>query len=300
LKHYGVADEYSREDIRDDWSRLDPRTDAWVAIASTGQLAAYGTLTDRGSGHITADGYVHPEFTGQGLGTELVNLLETRARELVHRAPPEARVVLENSVLQSDTPARTILESLGYSHVRTFWRMAIEFTEPPPAPTWPVGIALRTFALSQDRAVYDAVEEAFQDHWGHIPHTFADWKGRTERESFDPSLWFLAMEDQEIAGVALCQLRPDNSAWVNTVGVRRPWRQQGLGTALLLAAFNEFYRRNILHAALGVDAESLTGANRLYERAGMQVSLRVATYQKELRPGVEFTTSALEGELRAG
>jgi len=295
-KYYGVADEYSPGDIRDDWSRLDPRTDAWAILASTGQLAAYGTVTDQGFGHITADGYVHPEFAGQGIGTELVSLLETRAREMVHRAPLEARVVLENSVLQSDTSARSILESAGYLLVRTFWRMAIEFTEPPRVPAWPRGIALRTFAPDQERAVFDAVEEAFQDHWGHVPRSFEDWVQRTESESFDPSLWFLAMADQEIAGVALCRLRPDNSAWVNTVAVRRPWRQQGLGTALLLAAFNEFYRRHILHAALGVDAESLTGANRLYERAGMQVSLRVATYQKELRSGRDLATEWLPSD----
>jgi mycothiol synthase len=292
LKHYGVADEYSSDDIQDDWSRLDPRTDAWVVLAPTGQLAAYGTVTDQGSGHITADGYVHPKFAGQGIGTELVNLLEMRAQEIVHRAPPEARVVLENSVLQSDIPAQSILESAGFSLARTFWRMAIEFTEPPRAPTWPRGISLQTFATGQEHAVFEAVEEAFQDHWGHVPRTYADWIQRTERESFDSSLWFLAMEDQEIAGVALCRVRPDNSAWVNTVAVRRPWRQRGLGTALLLAAFNEFYRRNILHAALGVDAESLTGANRLYERAGMQVSLRIATYQKELRPGRDLATKS--------
>jgi mycothiol synthase len=296
LKHYGVSDEYSPDDIRDDWSHLNPQTDAWAILASTGRLAAYGTVTDQGYGHITADGYVHPEFAGQGLGTELVHLLETRGRDLVHRAPPEARVVLQNSVLQSDTAARNILESAGYSLARTFWRMAIELTEPPRVPSRPGGIALKTFAPGQERAVFAAVEKAFQDHWGHVPRTFADWVRRTERESFDPSLWFLAMDGREIAGVALCQVRPDTTAWVSTVAVRRPWRQQGLGTALLLAAFNEFYQRNILHAALGVDAESLTGANRIYERAGMRVSLRIATYQKELRPGRELASESLPSD----
>jgi mycothiol synthase len=293
LIHYGVSDKYSPEDMHEDWSRLDPRTDAWSIIASNGRLAAYGTLTDEGSGHMTADGYVHPEFTGQGIGTYLVELMEARACDLVASAPEGARVALNNSVLQSDTAAQNILENAGYKLVRAFWRMAIDLKEQPAAPNWPDGITLQTFVPGQERAVFDAVEEAFSDHWGHVPHDFTEWVDRTKHESFDPSLWFLAMDHTEIAGVTLCRLRPDNSGWINTVGVRRPWRKLGLGTALLQAAFQEFYHRKIFHLALGVDAQSLTGATRLYERAGMYVSLRVATYEKELQSGIELATKSL-------
>src|SRR5215469_6320292 len=118
LTHYGVSDKYSPDDIHQDWSRLDPRTDAWSIIASNGRLAAYGTLTDEGSGHMTADGYVHPEFTRQGIGTHLAGLMEARAFDLIASAPEGARVALSNSVLQSDTAAHNILENAGYKLVR--------------------------------------------------------------------------------------------------------------------------------------------------------------------------------------
>jgi mycothiol synthase len=286
--HYGVADEYAPDDIRDDWSHLNLLTDAWAITSSDGRLAAYATLTDRGYGHLVADGYVHPNFQGLGIGTELVRLMEARARELVDLTTQEVQVVLENSVLQSDGTARNILEDAGYSLARAFWRMAIDLPEPPSLPNWPDGVAMRTFLPGMERAVFDAVEEAFQDHWGHTPQNFEEWTERTRRESFDPSLWFLAMDADEIAGVALCRLRPDNSAWVSTVAVRRPWRKQGLATALLQEAFGVLYRREVHTAALGVDAESLTGATRVYERAGMHVTLRIATYQKILRPGLDL------------
>ncbi len=294
LLHYGVADEYAPDDIRDDWSHLNRETDAWAVVAPDGQLAAYATVTDHGFGRIEADGYVHPNFQGQGIGTELVRLMETRARDFIPSAPEHARVVLTNSVLQSDIPAQRIMEDAGFGLARAFWRMAIDLADAPPAPQWPDGVTLRTFIPGQDdRAVFDAVEEAFKDHWDHVPHEFDEWMERTKRESFDPTLWFLAMDGAEIAGVTLCRLRPDESAWINTVAVRRSWRKRGLGLALLHHAFAEFYRRGIQHAALGVDAQSLTGATRLYERAGMHVSLRIATYQKELRPGVDLSTQTL-------
>ena len=81
--------------------------------------------------------------------------------------------------------------------------------------------------------------------------------------------------------------------WVGTLGVLRPWRKSGLGLALLRHSFNEFYRRGKHKVGLGVDAENLTGALRLYQNAGMHVHQTFDNYEKELRPGVEISTQTL-------
>ena len=81
--------------------------------------------------------------------------------------------------------------------------------------------------------------------------------------------------------------------WVNILGVRRPWRKRGIGVALLEHSFGEFYRRGILKAGLGVDAESLTGALRLYEKAGMHVHLIFDNYEKTIREGREISVESL-------
>lgn len=293
-KHYGVADSYAPEDIFADWSRLTVESDAWVVTTrQNDRIVGYATLADHGHGRIDADGYVHPDAQGQGIGTMLVRLTEARARELAANAPAGVRVVLNNAVILSDDAARTMLEAEGYALVRGFWRMAIDLTEPPPAPHWPPSITVRAFALGQDeRATFDAVEEAFQDHWGHVPGDFEKWRDQTRREGFDPSLWFLALAGDQIAGVALCR-HTLGIGWVGTLAVRRPWRRAGLGMALLQHAFAELYRRGEQRVGLGVDAQSLTGATRLYERAGMRVTLHVARYRKELRPGADRTTHSL-------
>jgi hypothetical protein len=44
---------------------------------------------------------------------------------------------------------------------------------------------------------------------------------------------------------------------------------------------------------LDVDSQSLTGALRPYERAGMRVVWQSMSYEKELRPGVDLTTREL-------
>ena len=82
--------------------------------------------------------------------------------------------------------------------------------------------------------------------------------------------------------------------WIGSLGVLRPWRKHGLGRALLLHSFQEFKKRGLLRAGLGVDASNLTGALRLYEKAGMHVEQTTLTYEVELQPGKNLMTQTLE------
>jgi ribosomal protein S18 acetylase RimI-like enzyme len=180
--------------------------------------------------------------------------------------------------------------------------MVTDLDEPPPQPKWPETILLRTFQdYPELRAVYRAVDEAFQDHWGYVKRSEEESleriRHRIENDpDHDPSLWFLAMDGDEIAGISLCHPKTgddSNMGWVNSLGVRRPWRRQGLALALLHHSFGELYRRGKRQVGLGVDAGSLTGATRLYEKAGMYVARQLVTYEKELRPGKELAKQSI-------
>jgi ribosomal protein S18 acetylase RimI-like enzyme len=104
------------------------------------------------------------------------------------------------------------------------------------------------------------------------------------RESFDPGLWHLAQAGDEIAGVALNAWEPDsNTGWIDHLGVRRTWRRQGIGMALMLHSFAVFYHRGVRHIRLSVDSTSMTHAPRLYERAGMQVTDQYHIYRKVIQ-----------------
>jgi ribosomal protein S18 acetylase RimI-like enzyme len=174
--------------------------------------------------------------------------------------------------------------------------MMIDLLEQPAAPQLPENITIRPMHdLDELPAIVNANQDAFRDHWGFIEQSqeflLAEWKHRVETTPyFDPDLWFLAVDGGQIAGFCLCwPKRGDNEqlGWVSTIGVRRPWRRRGFGLALLQHSFVELYRRGKNKVGLGVDAESLTGATRLYEKAGMRVVRRVDKYEKELRPGAE-------------
>jgi mycothiol synthase len=284
------------QDLRDEWQSPDTNmeTDVWLVATDQGQLIGYADTGHRMHVAIFSFIRVHPQYRNQGIENALLRLVEERARQHVAQAPAHARVTLNSWISHNDGKLPQVFEGAGYSMVRHHWRMRIDMNEAPLAPELPEHVTIRTFVRGQDEhAVFDADEEAFRDHWGHLPGTFEQWEYWTiQREGFDPALWFLAVEGNEIAAISLCRYE-NGEGWVDTLAVRRPWRKQGVGMALLRHSFGEFYRRGTRIVGLGVDAQNLTGATRLYKRAGMHVAMQHDTYQKELRPGEELSTQAV-------
>ena len=282
------------EDIRQFWSSSDVKieTDIWVVETEEGRIVGYQEFANRHAhAALVGDGYVHPQFHGLGIGTTMLRTLERRARQEMELAQPDLRVFIRNGVAGNDAAACQLHENEGYRAIRHSWHMEIELQAAPQKPLFPEGIELRPFILEQQsHAVFEAHEEAFSDHWGHTPGTFEHWRHHViEYENFDPSLWFIAWDggSSQIAGYSICRYRM-GSGWVGTLGVRRLWRKRGLGEALLLHSFGEFYKRGTKTIGLGVDAQNPTGATRLYKKAGMHVASEAVVYEKELRPGREI------------
>ena len=279
----------SAEDLQKYWSEpgFNLEQDTWVAETSDGRIVGFEEFYDRHAHAVLeGDGYVHPDYLGQGIGTAMLRAMEARAREAMKQAEPDLRVHIRNGMSALDTRSCEMHENEGYRLVRFSRRMEITLDEAPPAPKWPHGIELRPFVVEEHaRPVFDAVDEAFRDHWGHTPMRYEVWKEyHISRETFDPGLWFIAWDGDQIAGTSLCRYRND-IGWVSMLGVRRPWRRQGLARALLLHSFAEFYKRGMKIIGLGVDAENPNGATKLYQSAGMRIAAEYALYEKELRPG---------------
>ena len=281
---YGSSDA-SVEEVQNYWEapRFDLAQDARIIVAPDGLIVGYEEIYPRGDERLEYDGYVHPRETGRGFGTLLLRWAEARAWERLGEMQPGGPVILRGNTAAVDQCASAMFSAAGFALVRQFWRMEIDMTSPPARPVWPAGITVRAMRPDHDeRLAHATVEEAFADHWGHVPRSFEDWEQAVlQSEGFDPALTFMAFDGNEVAGVVVNRHR--DIAWVWQLAVRRAWRQRGLGLALLLHSFNEFYQRGDRAVGLGVDAQSLTGATRLYEKAGMHVTKRYDTYEKVLR-----------------
>ena len=178
-----------------------------------------------------------------------------------------------------------IAESRGYDKRRESLTMEIAFADEPDDGEFGE-LELRTYRDQDHDALIAGLNEAFSEDPFFRVVTPEAFKGRfTDRHDFDPTLWFLAWDDTELAGFALDypQLGTDTDlGHVNWLGVRRPWRRRGLAEALLRRSFKELYARGKPRIALGVDVQNVTGALRVYERVGMRETTRFGTWQKDL------------------
>lgn len=286
----------SVESVLRGWSLpgVDLSQDGWLIFTPSNQLVAYIILNRMDLPQLYATARVHPDYRHLGLDAYLLVRAEEYARQLIARAPADARVALNTFCPEKNQRLRQVIEEAGFVYTRGNWRMEIDMGAPPSEPVWPDGIELRPFTLDMARAVHAVDEEAFSDHWGHMPASFELFERWFLKDpSFDPTLWFVPFEGEQIVGCAFCEYRGE-TGWVGSLSVRRPWRRKGVALALLHRAFGEFYRRGTRIVGLDVDAQSLTGATHLYENAGMHVVCQDNQFQKELRAGVELSTQALD------
>jgi mycothiol synthase len=278
--------DWTEADLRAEWKGYDLERDVFL-VELDGRLAGYAAWERRGGGRMLVDGYVHPELTGRGVGAELLRLSEERALAELEAIPAGERAYLQNGSLANDPAAGDLFRARGYHPERHFWRMAIDLEE-PPAVELPEGIEIRLYEEPAERRdLHRVLEEAFLDHWETRPRPYEEWARKVfEVDGYDPTLVWVALDGDEIAGANVCYWKRNGEwGWVGTLGVRPAFRRRGIAEALLSTSFAEFFRRGERRVALGVDAESPTGATRLYEKAGMKVFFEAIVWEKELRPG---------------
>jgi mycothiol synthase len=279
------------DELKHEWQTpgFDLERDAFLVETYDGHIVGYEEFfNEHEHAKLRTDGYVHPDFKGRGIGTAMLRIIEQRARREVTLAESEVRVSLRSTIDNRDPVSHELHRNEGYQPLRYHWRMEINLDAPPPEPKLPEGIEMRPFMKGKhDIAVWQAQNEAFRDHWGSHDVTLEEWqRSRFDDPEFDSTLWAIAWDGRsaEVAGFSLNRYRM-GIGWIRTLGVRRPWRKRGLGEALLLHSFGEFYRRGMKTIGLGVDAQNPTGATRLYQKAGMYAASEYVTYEKELRPG---------------
>lgn len=291
--------------IRNEWVSpgFDPAQDIRIVFSAEGMMVGYIEVwtTSKPPVHPWIWGRVHPEFSGLGIGTWLLQWAEERAKKALDELPADLRFAPRVGIYRPAKDSKKLFEYLGFTQIRSSYEMRIDMEEAPPTPLWAQGITVKIADAEKDlEAVYNAVKESFRDHFGYVEEPFEEGFARFKHfmtgEGSDPSLWFLAMDGDEIAGISLCRSESYSDrdlGWINTLGVRRSWRKRGVGLALLQHSFSELHRRGKRKVGLGVDAENLTGALKLYEKAGMHVHQAFDLFEKMVRSGREISVESI-------
>jgi mycothiol synthase len=233
---------------------------------------------------------IHPEHRLPGIAEAVLEWAEARAIENLDRIPSDLPRVL-GQFCDDKLQARIALyEKSGYETARYFYRMRRDLREPLDSPELQNGLVTQRYSPELDSALHQAFNDAFSDHWNFEPVAEGDWQmWFTGGEDFRPELSYLVMDGAEIAGFSINSVNPEknrqrgiNEGWINQLGTRRPWRKQGIATALLLASMQAFRAAGLEYATLGVDTENPTGALRIYERLGFEPVKRFIAYHKHL------------------
>lgn len=235
----------------------------------------------------------HPEQRENGLEAQILDWGEARLREISRERgiPALSRV----AVRDTQTSQIALLESRGMSPERYTFVMARTLGGELPEPELPAGFTLREVRDEADgEAWIEMFNLSFIDHWNHHPLTFERWKNWMDDPDARPELNLVAVAaDGTFAAFCWSGIDPaenqrsgKNVGWVHLLGTRRGFRRIGLGRAILLAGLQRLKASGIDTAKLGVDAQSLTGATRLYEAAGFTRDETWIKFTRNLEPSL--------------
>jgi mycothiol synthase len=252
-------------------SGTDFALDTWLVEANGADVAGFAQVWPEEEA-VVCYVRVDPERTGRGIGTALLEHGAARALELAHEPS------LHATSWPKDEAAAPLLEGAGFRPIRYLSLMTIDLAQPPEPPSWPTDVAVRALDDGTDlRPIHAAREAVFPERRQSLDEWLHEYDG------FDPTLCFVAEDAGGIAGFALClpELAEDPAAgYVSELGVRSDRRGEGLGLALLRQTFVALQGRGKQRASLHVDVDNLSGALRLYTRAGMRPDARLVVWER--------------------
>ena len=258
--------------------------DCFVALTADDQLVAVGIadLLDQPNESNSVLWYV-PSYVEAG--RQLLRTIEAYFGEkALAKSPPDVPIWLNYGVVDTAHELIGLLESEGFEAARRFYTMKITLDQPVQALPAPDGITLRPIDLAREaRAVYNAQQEAFREHWGYYAQPYDEWLYPTTLPNFQPEDWWAALDEDAIVGMILSTVRGTDYGWVDVVGVRPAWRKRGIASVLLNRAFAALQARGVQQVELTVDTDNTTKALVLYEQAGMYVANSMLIYRKYLR-----------------
>ena len=290
----GTDDGTSINELRGDLRapQMDAQRDARLWFTPDGSLVGVSVLWRPASGD-PLDAFVpitvHPAYREQGIDDRIVDWAAARMRFLSAERGVRARLL---SGAREDQPAKlATLERLGFERAREFVRMRRALDIPIPEPVLPDGFVLRRLAGADEVPAWvELYNLSFVDHFNHHELTVANRLHWLTEAHYRAEQDLVAVApDGTLAAFCKCYIDSDenarngwNAGWISLLGTRRGYRNIGLGRAMLHAGLRQLKHDGVDTALLGVDADSPTGATRLYQAAGFEVVMRRIAFHKDL------------------
>lgn len=301
----GVPFRWSLEELVDELAQpwLDLSQDSLIGLDSAGVARAWALATttpgDETLVRVFADGGVHPDRRGEGIGREVLAWTVGRARQILAASGKDLPGVIRVSVEDaSPDSVRHLLLRAGFTTQRFFADLRRDLAEPLPDVQLDGTLRLLPWSQELDEPTRLAHNDAFRDHWGSQPRSPEQWTGG--RTLFVPQWSFVVVDDRpDVAGLlaspdtdpataaalraggplvvgyhlasryeADFEVRGYSFGYTDLLGVRRGYRGHRIAVALLSAAMVAFVADGMEYAVLDVDTDNPSGAYGLYARLG--------------------------------
>jgi mycothiol synthase len=232
---------------------------------------------------------VSPALRDTGLGDAMLEWCESQSRENARTHDPKVRKMLNVSLMDNMVFFSGLLKKHGYWVYRHGLSLVRPDLENIPDFALPDGLEIRMANPEHHEKIRQAWNEACKDMRGQIPISREDWAMWSSRSSFDPALWSIAWQGDDVIGTVIGMIHRENNELNNRkrgmtefISTRKDWRGKGVAKALMARTMRLLRDRGMTECALGVDEENPSGARYLYESMGFKVTGRATFYRKEL------------------
>lgn len=273
-------------------SNSDPARDVLifeVDSSTIGYSRRYWSELTEGGRSYESFCFLRPEWRRRGIASAVLPYNEAGLREIAAGHPGIEPKWLSSGALDTATGNLALLQKADYQAVRYGYEMNRSTLDDIPSAPMPPGIEVRPVERGHYRQIWEANTEAFLDEWGEHDDSDAAFERYMGSPSADPTLWRVAWDGGEVAGMVIASIDIEGNrqlgrarGWLDSVGVRRPWRRRGLARALMAQSLLALRERGMTSAGLGVDTENPSGALLLYESLGFEPVKRFTSFRKPL------------------
>ncbi len=218
--------------------------------------------------------FLDPAQRRRGIGRAMLGWQERRIREVAHVLPPDRSSTMRAWTSDADPGAGPLFTAGGWTQEGKGYEMIRPTLTDIATVPLPDGLDVRPVTPEDERRVWDASAEAFQDERGEAPWTDEDWASFVADPHRDPGLWAIAFAGDDVAGGVYGRIDPEENSHhgvqqglIAGVWTRRPYRRRGLARALLGQVLVLLRDRGMTSAYLGVDGLNPNQALDLYQVA---------------------------------
>jgi len=269
-----------------EWPNYRPNQDVWIAEWD-GQLVGYGVALEQPSQKSTLYVAVHPSQRRKKLGSQLLELILARARELDSKSV----IVYANDHNQA---SNLFLTHHGLAAVGSSGAMRMTANTADPNFEFPAGFKLKKYSdVKEPRILLSALNDCYLDMWGHQHND-----QRTEEELRSPRFLkyyaaddILLLFDPQNIVCGICSLKPEGKKdgdgsvtdLLDAPGIVKAYREQGYQRQLVLAGIQHLRKKDSHGHPITLEFwGEIESALNIYRELGFEMLNHYITYHKEI------------------